>query len=261
MKKKIGFIDSGIGGFSILNALAHTLQADELYYLADAAHLPYGQKTPQFLLERGKIMTLFLQDLGVTTIFVACHTLSATVLTMLKTEFPHITYIDMVPVTIYAALAASTTKRIGIMATQATINSGIHKKLLLEENSLATVTEQACPPFVPLIENNVTTDKELAECITTHLEPLQKAQVDTIILGCTHYWFIQKKLEYRAPGITFISAANAYKAPSNTINHPIITLITTASVTYLEEATQRFFNHKDCCSIKLTALVDFISKS
>lgn len=257
--RKIGFIDSGVGGFSVLNTLAHTLPADEIYYLADAAHLPYGQKTHAFLLERGRTMTLFLQELGVTTIFIACHTLSATVLNLLQAEFPQITYIDMVPVTISAALAASNTKRIGIMATQATINSGMHKRLLLAQDPLATVIEQACPQFVPLIENSSTTDSELAEVIHAYLENFATERIDTIILGCTHYWFIQKQLQTIAPAIAFISAGNAYTQTSSaTPNTPIIHIITTKSVEYLEQANARFFEHSQCCPVTLTAITDFV---
>lgn len=252
-KRPIAFIDSGIGGLSILNALAHSLSADEIIYFADAAHLPYGQKKYDFLLERATVISRFLQSQNVSTVYVACHTLSSTVLSELQGLFPEITYIDCLPPTITAVLQKSHLKKIGVMATQATIKGGTHKKLLQMVDPACTVIEQSCPLFVDLIEQQASREK-LSAAIKLYLEPFVKADVDTIILGCTHYWFIKDLLESLAPTITFISASTALQKPSQNVTHPTIRLITTASLGYLNQACNRYFEHKNCCKVVMEAV-------
>ncbi len=178
-------------------------------YIADTAHLPYGNKKPDYLIERGRALTRFFISQNITTIIIACHTSSATSLPTLKKEFPQITYIDLIPFTIERAVTQTKTARIGVLATQATINSGIHKKLLLAQNQNVTVIEQACPLLVPLIETDAT-QEEVAQAIHFYMRPLLEAHVDTVILGCTHYEFLRPQLERYAPSLTFISAAQEH---------------------------------------------------
>ncbi len=177
-------------------------------YIADTAHLPYGNKSPEYLIERGRVLTNFFISQDIFTIIIACHTSSATSLATLRREFPRVTYIDLIPFTIQHTLAQTKTGHIGILATQATINSGIHKRLLLEHNRNVIAVEQACPLFVPLIETNASPE-EVAQAIALYMQPLLAAHVDTVILGCTHYEFLRPHLEAYAPSISFVSAAQA----------------------------------------------------
>jgi glutamate racemase len=240
LPKKIGMLDSGVGGLSVLNALVPFLP-QKTVYVADAAHLPYGQKTVDFLIARATTITYFFESLGITTIFVACHTLSATAMTTLKERFPHITYVDLLPLTITRALAVTKNNRIGVMATQATINTHIHQRLIREANSTTTIlNEQPCPDFVPLIERKAS-PQECQAAINRYLAPLLTAQVDTIILGCTHYPFIQELLEAQAPPMTFISAANSLPDFTKHTQTPTIHFVTTASLVYIEQAVDHFF--------------------
>lgn len=248
----IGFIDSGIGGFSILNTIAHALPNRNIIYIADAAHLPYGNKSHDFLLQRGIALTKFLKSKQVMTIYIACHTLSSTILWQLQKLFPEIRYVDCLPPTITKALAQSVTKKIGIMATEATIKSGMHQTLLLSNNVNCSVTSQACPLFVPLIEQQ-STEEECVDAINLYLQPCIKNNVDTIILGCTHYWFIEDFLKKQAPNITFISAANALAANSDN-NNKNISIFTTATDAYLEKSVSFYFFHSTCCSITLESM-------
>jgi|GEM_PF-1610507 len=255
LPKKIGMLDSGVGGLSVLNALVPFLPA-ETVYAADAVHLPYGQKSVEFLIDRATAITHFFESLGITTIFIACHTLSATAVTALRKTFPHITYIDLLPLTISKALAVTKNNRIGVMATQATINTHIHQKLLNETTSVTkTLIEQPCPNFVPLIERKAS-PQECQAAIDEYLLPLLAADVDTIILGCTHYPFIQELLENQAPHVTFISAANSLPNFEKSKSSPIIHFVTTAPIEYIKQAVDHFFvkDHGCIVSFESTAI-------
>lgn len=252
----IGIIDSGAGGLSIANSLVLLLPTHRFIYVADAAHLPYGQKTTEYLIERASKITRFLQSQNVRTIFVACHTLSATALPFLKELFPTVQYIDMVPGTIFKACATTNNKKVGVMATSATIASHLHKKLLLQTDSSLEVFEQACPLFVPLIEESASPD-QLMSAIKTYLQPLLDQSVDTIILGCTHYPFIQRLLEEAAPHVTFISAANAFpnlKAENSaSALKTTVHFVTTASCNYVQHAVTSYFKPTSLCTITYEA--------
>ena len=177
-------------------------------YIADTAHLPYGNKSPEYLIERGRALSRFFLSQGITTIIVACHTSSATSLAVLQKEFPEISYIDLIPYTVTQALTCSSNKRIGVLATQATVQSGIHKRLLQKEDPHITVISQACPLFVTLIESEAS-NADIQKAIALYMQPLFEANVDTAILGCTHYEFLRPLIEAYAPSVQFISAAQA----------------------------------------------------
>jgi glutamate racemase len=255
LPQKIGMLDSGVGGLSILNALIPFLPSQTVY-VADAAHLPYGQKTPEFLIDRATAITRFFESQGITTIFVACHTLSATAVAPLKILFPHITYVDLLPLTVTRALASTKNNRIGVMATPATIATHIHKKSILASTDLeTTIIEQACPDFVPLVERKAS-PQECKAAIATYLTPLLAAEVDTIILGCTHYPFIQPLLEKQTPHITFISAANALPSFPTKVDHSTIEFVTTASLDYIIQAVDHFFSKEHGSHIIFTSQTD-----
>lgn len=252
----IGVIDSGVGGLSILNNLIDRYSNHDFVYVADAAHVPYGQKTHAYLLERATRITRFLQEKNISTIVVACHTLSATVLPELQALFPEMKYVDMVPPTISKALEVTKNNRIGVMATNATIERSLHKKLLETADNKVMVYEQACPLFVDLIEKQACTE-ELNYAINLYLQPLLKNNIDTIILGCTHYPFIQDLLQKKAPYITFVNAADTAQLESfskySEIKTPLINFITSASTDYLEKAVARYFKSSKKYKIQYTA--------
>lgn len=203
--KKIGFFDSGSGGLSILQNYIGS-NFDELYYVADTAYLPYGQKSHDVLLQRGITVTKLLLQKNIDTIVVACHTSSATILPELKKLFPEVTYLDMLQPTITAALKTTQNNRIGVFATQATIKTGIHKQLLQNYNPEITVIEQACPLLVPLIETLPNSELDLVTALQNYLEAIIIQQADTLILGCTHYAFTKQYLQKLAPHLLLISA-------------------------------------------------------
>ncbi len=202
----IGIFDSGSGGLSILQELLKIGTFSYIFF-ADTAHLPYGQKSPEYLLERGKIIAHFFQNRGITTVIVACHTFSATALPALRELFPHMTFIDMLMPTVHNALIKTCNKKIGILATQTTITSQYHKKMIHALDNTIEVVQQACPAFVPLVEQGSDNALECFNAAQLYTEIMQKTAVDTIILGCTHYSFLEKTLTQLLPKVHLISAS------------------------------------------------------
>lgn len=243
LPKKIGVFDSGIGGFSILNKLINT-SVSEFIYIADTAYLPYGEKTPETLIERGKIVTDLFLNYGITTVIVACHTSSATALPTLKVLYPQVTFIDMLAPTITAALKTTHNKKIGVFATAATIKNGIHKRLLHSIDSSVIVVEQACPQLVPLIENQNSTKTEQIATLNEYLAPMIQENIDTLILGCTHYAFLEDLIHQLIPKIQIISAHKEAEKLFNTStkNKADITFFVSGDIETFKQKTQQILN-------------------
>ena len=202
----IGIFDSGSGGLSILQELLKHGCKNYVFF-ADTAHLPYGQKSPDYLLERGKVIAAFFQEREITTVIVACHTFSATVLQPLRELFPSMIFIDMLVPTLRHALQVTTHKKIGVLATSTTIASHYHRNVLTLLDSQVEVVEQACPVFVPLVEKGDEDTLECAQAIALYSQLMKHAGVDTIILGCTHYAFLMKQIAQFLPNVYVVSAS------------------------------------------------------
>jgi len=204
-QEKIGIFDSGIGGLSILKVLLDS-EYSNFVYAADTAYLPYGEKTPEVLIERGHVVTQLFLKQNITTIVVACHTSSATTLPTLQKAYPHVTFIDMLLPTITAACNTTKNNCVGVFATAATIKSGVHKTLLHSLKPNITVIEQACPLLVGLIENGNSTPQEIEKTLQDYLAPIIAAKADTLILGCTHYAFLKESLKNLVPELMLVCA-------------------------------------------------------
>lgn len=207
LPQKIGLFDSGIGGISILNAML-SLSPQEFVYVADTGHVPYGEKTIEYLHNRAQKIMQYFKDLGIYTVVIACHTSSVTSFDFLRTTFPEITFIDPLSWTITDALETTKNDRVGILATERSISTHVHKNMLHTQNKMLSVVEQACPLFVPLLESSAK-EKELVDAVAVYTQPLKNANVDTVILGCTHYPFLQNKIMQFFPSVTCISAASS----------------------------------------------------
>lgn len=250
----IGVFDSGIGGLSVLNALK-TYPFKKIIYAADTAHLPYGEKTPEFLQERAIAIVELMKSHGVKTIVIACHTSSTTTLPLLLKRYPEITFIDMLEPTIIAALNNTKNKKVGVMATARTIATGHHKARLLDYNKSIKVYESACPKLVNLLESNGQLH-ELNAAIDEYLTPLLAEKIDTLILGCTHYAFLKDLIKAKVPRLTLVSADNcvnylvrlpepAYRSLTNTENNdslPEIEFFVSGSVEKFKQSLVLFFD-------------------
>lgn len=131
---------------------------------------------------------------GITTIIVACHTASATILPELEERYPYVTFIDLLVPTIEEAVAISRTKIIGVLATTNTVHSKIYPRLIMKKGLDYTVIQQACPDLVPLLESPSVDERTLNNAVASYLQPILESDADTLILGCTHYAFLNHYL-------------------------------------------------------------------
>jgi len=191
--KRIGLFDSGVGGLTVLKELLKLPCADYIY-VGDTAHVPYGQKTPEQILEYSENIINFLVTQDIDALIIACHTSSAVALPTLQKVFTQLPLMGTIQETMQLVAKQSCNGRIGIIATQATINSHAHKKELLRLNNTLQVFEQACPRLVPLIEAPVLDTAELNAALHEYLQPLIAHNIDTLVIGCTHYSLITQQI-------------------------------------------------------------------
>lgn len=191
--KKIGIFDSGIGGLSIAQQLID-LGVPEIVYYADKAFMPYGNKTPEQIQQRCKIIAEKLCKQNVDCIVIACHTASAYGTEELIKTYPNTPIINVLGPTAQTAGQITNNKKIGLLATPATIASKKYTLILQQLDPTITLYEQACPELALVIENrinNAFSSTEIKRLLTDYLAPLLKNNIDTLILGCTHYDFIK----------------------------------------------------------------------
>ena len=184
----IGILDSGLGGISTLLSLKALSPDTDIVYLADQAHAPYGERSPSELLGYLEAAIRFFAHKGVEALLLACGTLSAVALPKLKSAPPFPIFSVIEPA---AKEAAKHTKTgVAILATTATVQSGVYPKALLSLGVKQTLSV-ACPLLVPLIENGFLTESLAAKEILSHyLAPAKTMGCDTLLLGCTHYGFL-----------------------------------------------------------------------
>ena len=188
----IGIFDSGIGGLILLAEIKKKFPKNSIIYLGDLAHLPYGNKSPETIKRLSLQNAKFLVKKGAKIIIIACNSASAQAAPHLKREFRNILIIDVITPTIEAAKAGHS-KRIGIIGTRATIASNIYpKKLKGNDREIFT---QACPLLVHLIEEGWINRPETKKILRYYLRPLKQAQIDTLILACTHYPLLEKQIQ------------------------------------------------------------------
>jgi glutamate racemase len=179
----LGIFDSGIGGLTVVKELLRRHPQAGFVYLGDTARTPYGNKSPETIRRYAIEDARFLADKGATTILVACNTVSAVAMDELRSAFSNIKFFEVITPAITSAIG----KKIGVIGTRATIGSGVYEHRLKERDSSIKVISQACPLFVPLVEENWMDKSETKRIARAYLEPIRQQQVDSLILGCTHY--------------------------------------------------------------------------
>lgn len=182
----IGVFDSGVGGLTVAREIMRQLPNERIVYFGDTARVPYGSKSKETVTRFSRQIVHFLESQDVKAIVVACNTASAYALEELEKEVD-IPMIGVVKPGTRAALAATVNKKIGVVATEATINSGIYNRYIEENDSSVTIIGKACPLFVPLVEEGLWEDPVTDEIARRYLTVLVDSGIDTLILGCTHY--------------------------------------------------------------------------
>jgi glutamate racemase len=211
-ERSIGVFDSGVGGLTVLRALADTLPGEEFIYLGDTARLPYGTKSNEVIIRYSRENTEFLLAKGIKLLIVACNTASAVALEAIAGA-------TMVPVVgviepgARAAVKASRSGKIGVIGTEATIASGAYTRTIQRMRPEAEIYTRACPLLVPLVEEGWT-EGEIAERTVAHyLESLKRSGIDTLLLGCTHYPLLTDLFRrVLGPGVRVIDSATATAA-------------------------------------------------
>ncbi len=189
----IGVFDSGIGGLTVLHQIIETLPKENTVYLGDTARAPYGTKSVEIVLRYSFENSQFLVDKGVKIVVVACNTSTAIALKRLQ-ESLSIPVVGVIEPGVRRALKSTRSKRVGVIGTEATIQSGAYTRALKEADSKIEVYSRACPLFVPLVEEGWTDNAVVEMTVKAYLGSLKQSGIDTLILGCTHYPLLKKAI-------------------------------------------------------------------
>jgi len=206
-QRAIGIFDSGIGGLTVVHQVFDMLPNERIVYFGDTARVPYGSKSPEGVRKFAIQDILFLMKHDVKLLVAACHTVSSVALDDLIQEF-HLPVLGVVEPGVKAALTATKNGRIGVIGTRATVMSQTYEHKLAEKNSEVKVFSQACPLFVPLAEEGWLEEDVTHRVATIYLRPLLEADVDTLILGCTHYPLLKRVIhDVMGDGVRIIDSA------------------------------------------------------
>ena len=189
----IGVFDSGVGGLSILDEALRQLPEHDYIYLADSINAPYGEKSSEWIASRSMELCQYLAAQGCNAIMVACNTATAQAIAQIRVELQHIPIIGVEP-GIKPASMQSTNGIVGVLATEATLKSDKFNALLETLPSECRFIKQAGAGLVPLIEAGQANSEETRELLAEYLAPIQDAQADTLVLGCTHYPFLRNAI-------------------------------------------------------------------
>lgn len=190
----IGIFDSGIGGLTTVRALIDTLPGHDLIYFGDTARTPYGSKSHETVIRYAIENTEFLMERGAQVIVIACNTASSVATQVLKEKY-RVPVFEVITPAVETAIAQSTRGQIGVIGTRGTINSGIYERLIKEQLPNANVFSNPCPLLVPLVEEGWFDRPETKMIVKKYLHPLKVRQVDSLILGCTHYPLLKKIIQ------------------------------------------------------------------
>jgi len=179
----LGILDSGVGGLTVWQAL-HPVATEHIIYFGDTIHVPYGDKSPEELFGYFQRIMAFFEQKQVNAVVVACNTMSAVVVPRISE--PPLPLFNMIDAAVAQALPV-TKGRVGVLATRATTESGAYPRAFQAVVPNVEVVSQACPKLVPLIEAGYSGGPVVREAVVEYVTPLLEAEVDTIILGCTHY--------------------------------------------------------------------------
>lgn len=203
----IGVFDSGIGGLTVARSVIQQLPHESLLYFGDTARVPYGPKSPDTVQRYSREIATFLQAEGVKAIVVACNTATAHALATLRSEFD-MPIIGVVEPGARAAVAASRSGRIGVIGTVGTIKSGAYERAIRALSPDVSILARACPLFVPLVEEGWIDHEATRLVAREYLAPFIEAEIDTLVLGCTHYPLLAPLLaELLGPDVRLIDSA------------------------------------------------------
>ena len=206
-ERPIGVFDSGVGGLTVLHECLVTLPAEDFLYVGDTGRFPYGGHGLDELRRFGVEITAWLEAQGVKLVIVACNSATAAALPVLQRRF-RVPIVGVVTPEAHAAVQATRARRIGVLATEATVASGRYRQAIHDLDAGVQVVDVACPGLADRIQQGDPYDEDVLARVQEHCAPLRAAGVDTVILGCTHYPLIRPMLQRElGRGVTLVSAA------------------------------------------------------
>ena len=182
----VGVFDSGMGGLTVVREMISQLPNESIIYFGDTARVPYGPKSPDTVLRYSREITSYLKGEGVKALVVACNTATAHALPALREDFD-LPIVGVIEPGARAAVSATTSGRVGVIGTAGTIKSRAYEKEIRRLLPEAMIIAQACALFVPLVEEGWIDTEPTRAIARNYLAPLVSAEVDTLVLGCTHY--------------------------------------------------------------------------
>src|SRR5690348_6087741 len=182
----VGVFDSGIGGLTVAHEVIRQLPHESVLYFGDTARVPYGPKSPDTVRRYSREIAAFLTGEGIKTLVVACNTATAHALPALRDDVP-LPVIGVIEPGARAAVRATRGGHIGVIGTAGTIKSGAYERAIRELDPSVRITARACPLFVPLVEEGWVDHDATRMIARAYLAPLLRENVDTVVLGCTHY--------------------------------------------------------------------------
>jgi glutamate racemase len=192
----IGIFDSGVGGMTVACAVETLLPDYQIIYYGDLARTPYGSKSPEAIIEYSIDNTEFLLEHGAKVIIIACNSAASVASDILRQRFT-VPIFEVITPAVERAVASTISGNIGIIGTRATIRSGIYAQKIKQQAPEFRVFSKACPLLVPLVEEGWLAARETKMIVRKYLAPLKQKQIDTLVLGCTHYPLLKDIIQHR----------------------------------------------------------------
>lgn len=253
MNRPIGVIDSGVGGLTVAHELMRQLPNEELIYVGDTLRCPYGPRPKEEVKKFTFELVEFLLTKNVKMIVIACNTATAFALEDLK-KVLSIPIIGVIQPGARAAIKQTENKQIGIIGTEGTVKSGAYPRALKKINQQLNVTSLACPQFVPMVEKGITSGEEAYKVVAEALSPLKEGtNIDTLVLGCTHYPLLQQVIQDVMGDVKIISSGEETARETSVIlemhhllytepRNPKHTFYTTGDLAVFQQISHSIFN-------------------
>lgn len=207
-QRPIGVFDSGLGGLTAVREMRRLMPSENIIYFGDTSRVPYGGRSPEILLKYARQDVHFLRSFDIKAVLVACGTVSTTALPQLQAE-NDLPILGVVEPACRKAAAMTRNRRVGLIATAASVRSGAYERTLHRLDETIHVVSRACPLLVPLVENGRVRrgDVVIETVVREYLEPLRATGIDTLILGCTHYPLLTDIIaDVMGPEVTLVSS-------------------------------------------------------
>ncbi len=211
-EKYIGVFDSGIGGLTVVKSIVESMPDENIIYFGDTAHVPYGTRSKEQITEYVLNDVKFLNTFNIKSVVIACNTADSIAREKVEKKYSNIPVFGVVEPASKKAAEITQNGKIGVIATNATVNSNAYERTIRKYNQSAQVISLACPLLVPLVEEGrfKKGDKVIEKVLWEYLTPLKEQKIDTLVLGCTHYPLLHDIIkEIMGDGVNIISSSVA----------------------------------------------------